>query len=192
MSKRTEKAENTAEELEGLVQKLESRKEELKFENGQRQEEIEQLRLELESNEDKWSRRNKQIKILEEQVKNISQGNSDKEKRLIETAKHMHDRLKALEDENNEKSKIITGNIDHGKPFFKMAYSFPFSAKNVEIDQMKQYRGRYTEIERELALEKRKVIEVENEIRDLLQERANERAKIQQHMRNLTENMFSS
>jgi len=173
MAKRTEKAENTAEELEGLVQKLESRKEELKFENGQRQEEIEQLRLELESNEDKWSRRNKQIKILEEQVKNISQGNSDKEKRLIETAKHMHDRLKALEDENNEKSKIIT-------------------AKNVEIDQMKQYRGRYTEIERELALEKQKVIEVENEIRDLLQERANERAKIQQHMRNLTENMFSS
>lgn len=57
---------------------------------------------------------------------------------------------------------------------------------------MKQYRGRYTEIERELALEKQKVIEVENEIRDLLQERANERAKIQQHMRNLTENMFSS
>ena len=64
MAKRTEKAENTAEELEGLIQKLESRKEELKFENGQRQEEIEQLRLELESNEDKWSRRNKQIKIL--------------------------------------------------------------------------------------------------------------------------------
>ena len=57
---------------------------------------------------------------------------------------------------------------------------------------MKQYRGHYTEIERELALEKQKVIEVENEIRDLLQERANERAKIQQHMRNLTENMFSS
>lgn len=57
---------------------------------------------------------------------------------------------------------------------------------------MKQYRSRYTEIERELALEKQKVIEVENEIRDLLQERANERAKIQQHMRNLTENMFSS
>ena len=57
---------------------------------------------------------------------------------------------------------------------------------------MKQYRDRYTELERELALEKRKVIEVENEIRDLLQERANERAKIQQHMRNLTENMFSS
>merc|ERR1712235_66883 len=56
MAKRTEKAENTAEELEVLVQKLETRKEELKFENGQRQEEIEQLRLELESNEDKWSR----------------------------------------------------------------------------------------------------------------------------------------
>ena len=74
----------------------------------------------------------------------------------------------------------------------KRLFSFPFSAKNVEIDQMKQYRSRYTEIERELALEKQKVIEVENEIRDLLQERANERAKIQQHMRNLTENMFSS
>ena len=57
---------------------------------------------------------------------------------------------------------------------------------------MKQVRVRYTELERELALEKQKVIEVENEIRDLLQERANERAKIQQHMRNLTENMFSS
>ena len=110
MAKRTEKAENTAEELEVLVQKLETRKEELKFENGQRQEEIEQLRLELESNEDKWSRRNKQIKILEEQVKNISQGNSDKEKRLIETAKHMHDRLKALEEENNKQTNIITGN----------------------------------------------------------------------------------
>ena len=190
MAKRTEKAENSVEELESLVQKLESRKEELKFENGQRQEEIEQLRIELESNEDKWSRRNKQIKILEEQVKNISQGNSDKEKRLIETAKHMHDRLKALEDENNEKSKIITGNIDrHTQVNF---LHFNSSAKNVEIDQMKQYRSRYTEIERELALEKQKVIEVENEIRDLLQERANERAKIQQHMRNLTENMFSS
>jgi len=173
MAKRTEKAENTAEELEVLVQKLETRKEELKFENGQRQEEIEQLRLELESNEDKWSRRNKQIKILEEQVKNISQGNSDKEKRLIETAKHMHDRLKALEEENNKQTNIIT-------------------AKNAEIDEMKQIRVRYSELERELALEKQKVIEVENEIRDLLQERANERAKIQQHMRNLTENMFSS
>ena len=57
---------------------------------------------------------------------------------------------------------------------------------------MKQVRVRYTELERELTLEKQKVIEVENEIRDLLQERANERAKIQQHMRNLTENMFSS
>ena len=75
---------------------------------------------------------------------------------------------------------------------FEKAFSFPISAKNNEIDQMKQYRSRYTEIERELALEKQKVIEVENEIRDLLQERANERAKIQQHMRNLTENMFSS
>ena len=75
---------------------------------------------------------------------------------------------------------------------FEKAFSPSFSAKNNEIDQMKQYRSRYTEIERELALEKQKVIEVENEIRDLLQERANERAKIQQHMRNLTENMFSS
>lgn len=75
---------------------------------------------------------------------------------------------------------------------FEKGVSPPFSAKNNEIDQMKQYRSRYTEIERELALEKQKVIEVENEIRDLLQERANERAKIQQHMRNLTENMFSS
>ena len=67
-----------------------------------------------------------------------------------------------------------------------------YSAKNAEIDQIKQVRVRYTELERELTLEKQKVIEVENEIRDLLQERANERAKIQQHMRNLTENMFSS
>ena len=75
---------------------------------------------------------------------------------------------------------------------FEKTFSSPISAKNNEIDQMKQYRSRYTEIERELALEKQKVIEVENEIRDLLQERANERAKIQQHMRNLTENMFSS
>lgn len=73
-----------------------------------------------------------------------------------------------------------------------MSYLISILAKNAEIDEMKQIRVRYSELERELALEKQKVIEVENEIRELLQERANERAKIQRHMRNLTENMFSS
>ena len=57
---------------------------------------------------------------------------------------------------------------------------------------MKDYKTLCDTRERELEFEKQKVVEVENEIREILRERELEKEKIQKQMKFLSDNIFKS
>jgi len=67
-----------------------------------------------------------------------------------------------------------------------------FQAKSFEVEKLKMVERINEELKSKVEFEKRKVFEVEAEIREILHERENEKIKLQKQMEIISKNIFNS
>jgi len=65
-------------------------------------------------------------------------------------------------------------------------------AKSSEVEKLKMVERINEELKSKVEFEKRKVFEVEAEIREILHERENEKIKLQKQMEIISKNIFNS
>ncbi|XP_028919050.1 leucine-rich repeat and coiled-coil domain-containing protein 1 isoform X2 [Ornithorhynchus anatinus] len=159
-------------ELEELMEKLErhrERKEELKQQLQEKEEELEEITKSYSAMNKKWQEKGDLLNQLEAQVKQMKEKFDTKEKKLIEER-----------DKNLQAQKVTLEKLHSMDNAFRRQLDSMVTAHQVELVQLASEKQKQIEAANE------KVYEVEEEMRQLLQETANNKRAMEEKMKRLT------
>ncbi|XP_072426412.1 leucine-rich repeat and coiled-coil domain-containing protein 1 [Chiloscyllium punctatum] len=158
-----------SQDLREKVERLTERKRELKQQLEEKDMELENTKMAFSAASEKWQNKAEVLTKLETQVKQMKETFDAKERKLVE------ERDKALKAKKAAAEKIHS-----------MDNAFRHQLETVQVAQQAQLTQLSNEKQKEIEAAKEKVYEVEEEMRQLLQETTNAKKSMEEKIRKLT------